>query len=388
MAITYNFSLNFWIKKIPEYQSVREFMTLDDAIEVLLKIANREVTGNLAIGYLHDCLENLSRDDATVLERIVGRDLRCGISDKTINKVWKGLIPVFPVMLCQASKTDLIKKLKFPQMVQEKMDGGRILVVVWDGEVSYHSRTGNAIDLKGLFDDEIKQMANGEAIVYDGELIAFDGNIILRQESNGLFTKAIRGTISNTELAKFRLYLWDRISHQDYFNGYCGIPYKDRYNQLKTDYTQSSKISIVDSQWGYDLNEIFDDYQSFIDKGSEGIIVKDPNAPFENKRVKHQIKFKQDLDIDLKVVEEKEGTGKYQGMLGAIRCETADGKLSVWVGTGFKDLEREESYLDRVVTVGYNTVIQDFQGDYSLFLPKFKGVRLDKTIANLFEDLE
>jgi ATP-dependent DNA ligase len=102
-------------------------------------------------------------------------------------------------------------------------------------------------------------------------------------------------------------------------------------------------------------------------------------------------KMKQIEDADLIVVGWEEGTGKNIGKLGALVCETAEGKVKVNVGTGFSDEERliTDDYVGKVITVQYNQLITDKKtGDYSLFLPRFIEVRNDKSVANKFGDLK
>jgi ATP-dependent DNA ligase len=113
---------------------------------------------------------------------------------------------------------------------------------------------------------------------------------------------------------------------------------------------------------------------------------------WENKRSKHLIKFKAELDCDLKVVGYQEGTGKYQGQMGALICESEDGQLQVNVGSGFNDEDRKkltkEVVEGKIITVKYNARIQSKNGDESLFLPIFVEVREDKDQADHIKDIK
>jgi len=113
---------------------------------------------------------------------------------------------------------------------------------------------------------------------------------------------------------------------------------------------------------------------------------------WENKRAKHQIKFKGELECDLLVTETVEGTGKYEGMLGAIVCETSDGQIKVNVGSGFNESQRQtlkkEDLIGKVVAVKYNARIKNKLGEESLFLPIFVEVRDDKDNADSSGDVK
>ena len=108
------------------------------------------------------------------------------------------------------------------------------------------------------------------------------------------------------------------------------------------------------------------------------------NAVWENKRARHLIKFKGELECDLKIVGIQEGTGKYVGKVGAYICESEDGIVKCDVGSGFKDNQREidNSVIGKIVAVKYNARIKNKQGEESLFLPIFLEIREDKIVAD------
>ena len=92
----------FYIRKIPKYSRDPKYntMNLGFALNQLYSLSSREVTGNAAIEFLTNLLSSLDSDDAKVIERIIQKDLKCGVQSSTANSVWSGLIPEYPVMLC------------------------------------------------------------------------------------------------------------------------------------------------------------------------------------------------------------------------------------------------------------------------------------------------
>jgi ATP-dependent DNA ligase len=132
-------------------------------------------------------------------------------------------------------------------------------------------------------------------------------------------------------------------------------------------------------------------FEEYLAEGQEGIILKDYKGIWENKRTKNQIKFKGELECDLKIVGIQPGTGKYEGMLGAILCESADGVVKVSVGSGFNDEHRKtlgDEIIGKIVAVKYNARITNKEGDQSLFLPIFIEVRTDKDTADASKDIK
>ena len=182
---------NFYIRKIPKYtpNTTSVNLNLKDAFPYLYHLCNRLVTGNAAIEKLTQVLEMVSADDAKVLERIIKKDLMCGVSISTANAVWAGLIREYPVMLCSGYEQKLVDKIKFPAYAQLKMDGMRFNAIVKDGAVEYRSRNGKEINLLGYLDDQFLKMADGGDYVFDGELmVMFDGDhqFADRQTGNGI----------------------------------------------------------------------------------------------------------------------------------------------------------------------------------------------------------
>jgi len=386
---------NFYIRKIPSYTQDKHTTSLENALNGLYDLSSRTVTGNAAIEYLRMLLSSLSIDDAKVIERVVQKDLKCGVQVSTANVVWSGLIREYPVMLCSGFEQKLVDKVQFPALVQLKMDGMRFNAIVRNGKVEYRSRNGKEIQLLGNLDADFIKMAGDVDCVFDGELLVNDKGVVLdRQTGNGILNKANKGTISDLEARKVRATIWDIIPYIYFEDGECPVAYGKRFDSLTALIEKHSpeKVSIVRS-WeveNYDTAKAL--FEEFLQRGEEGIILKDKRGIWEDKRAKHQIKFKGELECDLKIVAVEEGTGKYAGMLGAIICESADGVVKVNVGSGFNDDHRKtlwkEKLIDKIVAVKYNSRIKNKAGEESLFLPIFVEIREDKNIADKDKDIK
>lgn len=386
---------NFYIRKIPSYTQDKHTTSLENALNGLYDLSSRTVTGNAAIEYLRMLLSSLSIDDAKVIERVVQKDLKCGVQVSTANVVWSGLIREYPVMLCSGFEQKLVDKVQFPALVQLKMDGMRFNAIVRNGKVEYRSRNGKEIQLLGNLDADFIKMAGDVDCVFDGELLVSNKGVVLdRQTGNGILNKANKGTISDLEASKVRATVWDIIPYIYFEDGECPVAYGKRFDSLTALIEKHSpeKVSIVRS-WeveNYDTAKAL--FEEFLQRGEEGIILKDKRGIWEDKRAKHQIKFKGELECDLKIVAVEEGTGKYAGMLGAIICESADGVVKVNVGSGFNDDHRKtlwkEKLIDKIVAVKYNSRIKNKAGEESLFLPIFVEIREDKNIADKDKDIK
>jgi hypothetical protein len=375
----------FYIRKIPKYQTdAIPAHDLYTAVLSLKSLYTRAITGNAAITFLSNLLSGLNSEDAKVIERIISKDLKCGASVSTVNKIWPGLIHEYPCMLCSTYDEKLINKIKFPAMVQLKMDGMRFNAIVKNNVVEFRSRNGKEIQLLGYLTDEFFKLAAGKDCVYDGELLVVDDGVIMdRQTGNGILNKAVKGTISVNEASKVNATVWDVIPYEDFKNGICRIPYKDRFAALQN--VDNVNVKLVNSKDVENIDEARELFESYLDQGQEGIILKDRNGIWENKRVKTQIKFKGELECDLEIIDWQEGTGKYEGMLGALIGKSRDGQVITAVGTGFSDELRKmgREVVGKIMAVKYNARIKDKNSDIdALFLPVFLEIREDKTEAD------
>ena len=390
----------FYQRKIPKYTPNQHSVGgLTNAIGMLFDLSSRTVTGHAAVFHLTTILSGLEEGDAKVIERIIDKSLDCGVQVSTANDVWPGLIKEYPVMLCSPYEQKLADKVKFPAYVQLKMDGMRFNAIVTDGKVEFRSRNGKEIQLLGNLEEEFRQMAGSVDCVFDGELMVMmegDYQFADRQTGNGILNKANKGTITPEQAALVHATVWDVIPYVMFTDGYCGTPYSTRFASLskllEKRYSPNKRIHLVSSDIVQTMDEANEKFQEYLSLGLEGIILKDGSGVWEDKRAKHQIKFKGELECDLKIVAIEEGTGKYAGMLGAIVCESADGVIKVNVGSGFNDAHRknlkEKDLLGKIVAVKYNARIKNKLGDESLFLPIFIEVRDDKDVADTSKEIK
>ena len=389
----------FYQRKIPAYTCDGTNANIEAILPALYDLSSRQVTGNAAIEYLRMLLTSLNPDDAKVLERIIDKSLDCGVQVSTANAVWSGLIKEYPVMLCSPFEQKLVDKIKFPAYVQLKMDGMRFNAIVRDGKCEFRSRNGKEIQLLGNLEQEFIALAGDVDCVFDGELLVMlpgDHQFADRQTGNGILNKANKGTISADQAALVHATVWDVIPYVLFGDGYCGTPYSTRFSSLKKLVDQipakDKKIWLVSSDIVENIDEANAKFEEYLALGLEGIILKDGSGAWEDKRAKHQIKFKGELECDLKIVGVEEGTGKYAGMLGAILLESSDGVIKVRAGSGLSDGQRKDLWgqnlVDKIVAIKYNTRIKNKVGEESLFLPIVLEIRDDKEVADSSKEIK
>jgi ATP-dependent DNA ligase len=398
LRTAYDPHLNFWIKKIPEVTNEPVIrISLNHALDKLDAIINRNVTGNAAIDRLAQILGELNKKDRDVLARIIQRDLRCGVSEATINKIWKGLVPTYPCLLASSDDPKARAKVKFPAIAQEKCDGMRINAIVQFGAVTYKSRNGKTVDCNSdALDSQVLTIASyfDGSIVLDGELLVWDNATdapMSRKVGNGICNKAIKGTVSEKEKNLFVICVWDAIPVNDFEKGSCSVSYEKRKQSYENAFELASfavsRVFPVRS-WKIDSWEKAKQiYSDVVAQGKEGLIIKNTKGIWEDKRSPDLVKMKEEVENAFVVVDWVEGTGKYKGKLGALVCESGgNNPVRVSVGSGFSDEEREtitaKNIIGKIISVVYNEIITAEDGTRSLFLPRFDQIREDKSFPD------
>ena len=386
----------FYIKKIPDYTSNNERpVTIDWALDELGKFSSRALTGNAAIERLMYILASLSDQDAEVIKRVIQRDLKCGVNDSTVNKVWKNLIPEYPYMRCALPKAAKLDKWNWKKGIYSQIKADGMFVNInhdADGNVTLMSRSGSVMPNEP-FSEIIKDIRNTNRNTQThGELLVVrDREILPREIGNGILTSVLKGGAFGKNERAIAL-VWDQIplgAESD------SRAYSERYENLKDQVSDSYHTHMIETKIVYSLEEAMEHYNDALARGLEGTIIKNPEGVWKNTTSKDQVKMKLDIDVDLKIIGFMPGKGKNESTFGSITCETSDGELSVNV-SGFKEkkehgvLTREdiwgmrEELLGTIMTVRSNNIMPPTKSSpkYSLFLPRFVEFRSDKTEAD------
>jgi DNA ligase-1 len=383
----------FGVKQVPiKKEKGGQGLSWDSFKQLAESLHRRELTGHAA----RDAIElamNVATDGQwnDFYRRILIKDLRCGVSEKTVNKVAKALkkpnysVPVFEVMLAHDGANHE-KKIKGKKLLEKKLDGVRCLTVV-DYEsrtVTMYTRNGKELvnfpHIVKAFEDNMDNFAR--SYVFDGE--------VMSTSFNELMTQVHRK--DNVEASDAVLNLFDVLPLFEFKAGESIMGQRRRSNFLKTNFSNifadAGCITIV-PQIEVDLDTMvgmveFQDFnKQMVEQGYEGIMIKDVDALYECKRSTSWLKQKPFIEVSLTVTAVEEGTGRNEGKLGALVCEGVDdGKaITVNVGSGFTDEQRAEFWTDKetmhgqVVEVRADAISQNQDGTYSLRFPRFLNFR-------------
>ena len=400
---TYNPFITFGVKQVENTVGITDAENpLGDYINLLAKLSTRSLTGHAA----RDAIQEISgKFDSvewnTFLAPVLRRDLRAGISEKTVNKICKKTDYEIPVFGCQlATSSEGRPEMRGVKRLEPKLDGVRVLMMVVPSDnsdgvtVTSYSRNGKVFENFTHIEEQVKSNFNKliknstTALIYgfvlDGEIVGQSFNELMKQarrKENVQATDSVFNVFDIIPIADFRRGYWNTQLHKRI----------DILNKMLPTISEMPNVELLtyimvnlDTAEGLDqLNRYAND---MVVAGFEGIMIKHPDAPYECKRNTDWLKWKPVITVDLKVIDIEEGTGRNIGRLGAIVCEGVDGgkTINVNCGSGFSDEQRDDIWVNRNIVVGQtveilaDAVSQNQDGTYSLRFPRFVRFRDDK----------
>ncbi len=107
----------------------------------------------------------------------------------------------------------------------------------------------------------------------------------------------------------------------------------------------------------------------------EGVVVRDPRAPYINKRTSKVLKVKTFLDKECKITAHNEGHGKFKSILGSLTC-IMDNNVSFKIGSGFSNEERRNPpSIGTIVTFKYKEFTKYGKPRFPVFLRVMYKIR-------------
>jgi DNA ligase 1 len=383
--------ITFGVKKVAEQKGPGgpglEWTIFSKALD---GFRSREVTGNAAQEVLDALMAEATADQWNYwYRRILIKDLRCGVSEKTVNNVVKKdypsyVIPVFTCQLAHDSKNHE-KKVQGKKQIEVKLDGVRVIAILHkDKRPEVFSRNGKQFHNFEHIVDQLEKTKD----VLDTDMV-LDGEV-MSSSFQDLMKQVHRKTNVQSDDAVFHVF--DMLTLEDFLKGGASVPQYVRSNltksfieenQTKLPNVQCLSWEDVDLDTDEGQTRFKDINKQAIDGGYEGIMIKDPDAGYECKRSHAWLKLKPFIEVTLEVVDVEEGTGRNEGRLGAFICEGEDDgrSISVNCGSGFTDSDRDifwkekSSLVGRNVEVRADAITQNQDGSYSLRFPRYLRFR-------------
>lgn len=378
--------ITFGVKKVPSHSGPDgqglPWVAFKELCELL---RTRQLTGDDARSAIELALSASTQAQWNDwYRRILIKDLRCGVSEKTINKVVKNAVPLFECMLAHDGANHE-SKVSGKKLLEPKLDGVRVLTIV-DCEartVVQYSRNGKElVNFSHITEGLLAHIDDFDrSFVLDGEIISTSFQALMKQVHRK----------SDADASDAVLMLFDMLPLSEFKAGKSTLGQKRRtafLKQFKATFDKVGNVGLV-PQVEVDLDTAIGEMQfvafnkDAIANGYEGIMIKDLDAKYVCKRHVAWLKQKPFIEVSLEVTNVEEGTGRNEGRLGALVCSGVDdGKtIVVNVGSGFSDSDRIEFWADRdsvigqIVEVRADAITQNQDGTYSLRFPRFLRFR-------------
>jgi len=410
LKLCYNTFVTFGVKQIPESIGITDAENpYNEFFELLTRLSNRELTGNDARDAIAEISERFDSDEWNLfLAPILRRDMRSGISLTTINKICKGTNYEIPVFACQlATNSENRPEMKGVKRLEPKLDGVRVLMMViplrgmFDGTVTCYSRNGKIFENFTHIEEQVLKnvrqlvsaadrtvgMSSGilnEGFVFDGEVVGNSFQELMRQARRK----------ENVAAEDSVFHIFDILPLADFKRGHWNAQLYKRIELLRNMQGAIDKMPNAEllPHLRVNLDEhegrsVFERYcREMVEAGYEGVMIKDLEAPYICKRSTFWMKYKPTITVDLEVIGLEEGTGRNKDRLGALVCHGVDSgkEITVNVGSGFSDSDRDQLWEDRNLIFGRtveilcDVITQNQDGTYSLRFPRFIRFRDDK----------
>ena len=349
--------------RLPQDTSGRGTTLKPPIFNVLDDLATGALSGNYARGVVQSLVDVSEDLVGQLFARIINKDLRAGFTAKTVNKIRPGTVPEFNVMLAKKYEPRHVRN--FPVQVEPKLDGVRGLTYVDQDVVQFFSRTGKQEFAEFPYIAEHLKSLDLNRTWFDGEIVTTSFNDTVsrvRQQKEPVYDAV--------------LYTFDALTPGGFQIGSREGQVVRRHYLENRQHWFSDHFQLLDAYEAHSHDEIQQICESLWDQGYEGVVVKPFDGKWEPKRSASWLKIKAENDVDVRVTDVFEGTGKYQGMLGGLVVDV-DG-VECKVGGGFTDEQRQtlwqEPPIGRLVEVQYH----EKTPDGSLRHPRFIRFRDDK----------
>ena len=260
-------------------------------LDLLIRLDKRELSGNAARSAVQELIASGDSTAQKWLERLLWRNLRCGVSVTTINKFWPGTVVPFAVALAQTLPTngvngtfEITEPVNYPVRVEAKLDGLRVIAVKNEGVVTLFTRNGTVLETLPRITAAITALPY-DNFVFDGEAMGDSWN-----DSASI----VMSSRTKKDDSAMCYHVFDMIPFEDWSKHESTLTYTERLVNL----TETLK-SVTNSPFRLVRNRtcaseagLRDFYTSCLDEGYEGVMLKDVNATYQWKRSAAILKLK------------------------------------------------------------------------------------------------
>jgi DNA ligase 1 len=350
---------NFYINKFKAPKPLEKSTVSDNGaimafIEMLHeKLSTRQVTGNAAKRLVESFFEGIDARQAKWCQRILLKNLRCGVQSSTVNKVWPGAITKFSVQLAESLTTRhengkgiiIEDNVNYPIRVEPKLDGLRCIAVKHEGTVTMFTRSGNVLETLPKIKLALEK-AQWDEFVLDGEIMGESWN-----ESASIVMSHKKGKDDSSMI----FHVFDAMPFIDWQDQVSELTLTNRVALVGELVTKCDNpvVKQVPGRLVKNQEELLGMYASETSAGFEGVMLKDLDALYLFKRSSNIKKLKPTMTFEGVVIGHYEGNRgtKREGLWGGFEVKLPN-NIVTRVGGGFTDKLKSEINLDPDVWIG------------------------------------
>ena len=389
LTYTYNPFYQYGIS--PEGKDYRKAITTDfsqsqfrcravwnNFLAILDALRAHQLTGDDAHSTLRTFFPCLYKDYTLALwcKRVLSHNLRIGLQPTTFKKFFPGLLPELKLQLCTHECADDIVLDKGTYCAEPKLDGLRLIAIKHDGVVSIVSRGNKQFWNTECIIHELKKLPNDT--VLDGE--AFAGN-------HAKTVSILKTQHKHADRRKLKFIVFHYLPYADWIANTCTQRYYQQRVILERLITPKFKYLVLNTSTV--IRDNFEElYDTFVQSGYEGIVIKKSCGKYEYKRSKVWQAIKPVESEKFTVYKVAEGKDRNEGTCGSLyikgsvkyrgktykidtRCGTMTDKMRRWFWKHKKQAIglRVEILYDSPTS---QTTGTKNKGTYALRFPRFK----------------
>lgn len=223
--------------------------------------------------------------------------------------------------------------------LQPKLDGNRMLITNYLGEIIAYTRNGKKIE---TLDHIISEINIPEGTTIDGE-------IYCHGETLQTIVSWVKRKQENT--SRLRYHVYDLIDDKTF---------KERFANL-SEFNLGTKVDFVTTVNVFNMEEVMNEFRSYRNQGYEGAILRLDKVNYEDgKRSKSLLKIKEWFEDEFLVIGIKESKDNW----GILECNTRSGKLFTVSAPGTMKnkkmiLNNKENYIGRYINIEYSQITKD-----------------------------
>lgn len=378
----------FYTYKVSE-KSLREavitdntYTSFDNIFNLCEKLNSEKAMNNQLLTEVIVFLNMFTNNEKELYIGLLSKTLKLGVTNTTVNKVIKNLIPEWEVQQAYPIDKYPIKNGEWFTLTQ-KLNGVRC--TYYKGKL--YARSGE--EYKGL--DHIigvlKMISQDDTVVFDGELTLTDEVKLENGYSDNEAFRVSTGIINSDARLKteIKYTIFDAVPILEFENDKPTTNYHYRrsvLNQISNRLISDYVYILPTLYQGTDQSVIPVLLDKMVKEDKEGLMLN-TNCPYYRKRHRGILKIKRFYTMDLPIVDYEIGSGRLEGTLGAFVVDYKGNRVNV--GSGFTDEQRALYWENRDELIGtlcevkYKEVSYDKKtGAESLQFPVFVGLRTDK----------